>query len=265
MDPIQDYIQINKALWDEKTKHHVGSAFYDNDSFLKGASSLKEMEVGLLGDVKGKTILHLQCHFGQDTLSLARMGAKATGADFSGVAIETARELNSKLGLDAEFICTDIYDLPNKLGRQFDIVFTSYGTIGWLPDMERWAAVVSKYVKPGGFFLIVDFHPVMWMYNSDFSGVQYSYFNKEAIIETLTGTYADRDAAIRQQEIGWNHSLAEVFQNLIKRGLRIETFCEFDTSPFNCFQNMIEVSPGRFQIKGMEGKLPMVYAIKATK
>ncbi len=265
MDPIKDYLEINKALWDAKTKVHTTSDFYGMQGFLDGNTTLNDIELGLLGDVRGKKILHLQCHFGQDSLSLARMGAKVTGVDFSGEAIKKARELNEQLGLDAEFICTDIYTLPDTLDKQYDIVFTSYGTIGWLPDLQKWAAVVARYVKPGGFFLIADFHPVVWMFSNDFSHVAYSYFNKEAIVETLEGTYADRNADIKKMEIGWNHDLSEILQNLINASLTITAFREYETSPYNCFQNMVEVSPGKFQIKGMEGKLPMVYAIKATK
>jgi ubiquinone/menaquinone biosynthesis C-methylase UbiE len=261
----QDYIEINRALWDEKTKHHTGSAFYNMERFLAGNTSLNDIELELLGDVAGKTILHLQCHFGQDSLSLARMRAKVTGVDFSGEAINKAREINEQLGLDAEFICTDIYRLPELLDRDFDIVFTSYGTIGWLPDMKRWAEVVSGFIKPDGRFVFVEFHPVVWMFNNDFTSIAYSYFNKEAIVETLSGTYADRDAPIQLKEIGWNHDLSEVMQNLIDAGLQIRSFKELDSSPYNCFHNMVMVSPGKFQLKGLEGKIPLVYAIQATK
>lgn len=265
MDTLNNYLDVNRALWNEKTRHHVSSDFYGVAGFMAGKSSLNSIELDLLGDVSGKSVLHLQCHFGQDTLSLARMGAKCTGVDFSDEAINKAKELNDRLGLDARFICTDIYDLPNKLDGQFDIVYTSYGTIGWLPDLEKWAAVVSRYVKPGGFFLIVDFHPVMWMFSNDFSKVQYSYFNREAIVETLEGTYADRDADIKMKEIGWNHDMAEIIQNLLNAGLQLSTFKEYDYSPYNCFHNMVEDGPGTYQVSGMEGKLPMVYAIKASR
>ncbi|MES2704366.1 MAG: class I SAM-dependent methyltransferase [Bacteroidota bacterium] len=265
MEPVLDYLEINKALWNEKTRHHVESAFYNVEGFVKGETSLKPFELALLGDVRGKSILHLQCHFGQDTLSLARMGARTTGADFSEDAIAQAQELNEELGLSAEFICTDIYNLPQVLDKQYDIVFTSYGTVGWLPDMQRWAAVVARYVKPGGFFLIVDFHPVLWMYSNDFTHIQYSYFNKEAIVETLEGTYANKDADIKKTEVGWNHSLSEIMQALLDAGLHIKRFEEYDHSPYDCFQNMVETAPGQYNIAGKEGKLPMVYAIKAGK
>jgi 2-polyprenyl-3-methyl-5-hydroxy-6-metoxy-1,4-benzoquinol methylase len=263
MQPEKDYIVINRALWDEKTQYHVISPFYNMDAFLKGASSLKDIEVGLLGDVAGKTVLHLQCHFGQDSLSLARRGAKVTGVDFSGEAIKTAKELNEQLGLNAEFICTDIYELSQKLDKQFDIVYASYGVIGWLPDMQRWAQVVAQYIKPGGKFVFVEFHPVVWMFNSDFTGIQYSYFNKEAIVEVQDGTYADRSADIKKQEIGWNHDLAEVLQSLINAGLTISSFNEYDYSPHNCFVDTVEFAPGKFRIKGLEEKIPMLYSLVA--
>ncbi len=265
MEHPDDYIEINRALWDEKTQRHVSSAFYKMDSFLAGASSLNDIELGLLGDVKGKSILHLQCHFDQDSLSLARMGANVTAVDFSGEAIKKAEELNTQLGLNARFICSDVYELADKLEDQFDIVYTSYGVLGWLPDMKKWAGVVSRFLKPGGTFVLVEFHPVVWMFNNGFTDIQYAYFNKEAIVETLTGTYADRDAAIQKTEVGWNHDLSEVLQNLIDAGLRITTFQEFDYSPYNCFRNTVEVSPGRFQVNGLEGKIPMLYALAAVK
>lgn len=265
MSGVDNYIAINKALWNAKTAYHVKSEFYGMDAFMAGRNTLHAIELGLLGDVKGKRVLHLQCHFGQDSLSLARMGAKVTGVDFSDEAIKTARDLNQQLGLDATFVCSDIYSLPKVLEGQYDIVFTSYGTVGWLPDMARWAAVVAHYVKPGGMFVIADFHPVVWMFSNDFGRVEYSYFNKEAIVETLEGTYADRKADLKQTEIGWNHNMAEIMQSLMDAGLQIDAFREFDTSPCNCFANMVSLETGGYQIAGMEGKLPMVYALRAVK
>jgi SAM-dependent methyltransferase len=265
MADAHDYISINKALWDEKTRHHIVSGFYRMDEFLSGRSSLNEVELGLLGNVQGRSVLHLQCHFGQDTLSLSRMGAKATGVDFSEVAIAKARELNEQLGLDARFVCADIYDLPRLSAQQYDVVLASYGTIGWLPDMQRWAQVVAHSLKPGGIFVFVEFHPVVWMFDPEFQKISYSYFNKEAIVETNTGTYADRKADMQGTEIGWNHSLAEVMQGLMDHGLDIVSFHEYDHAPYNCFRDMVEVAPGRYAIKGLEDKLPMIYALKAKK
>ena len=267
MENQPNYIEINRALWDKKAKHHISSAFYnmDNGGFVNGETSLKEIELGLLGDVTGKSVLHLQCHFGQDTLSLARMGAITTGIDFSGESIKQAEQLNEQLGLNARFICSDIYELPKVLDEQFDIVFTTYGVIGWLPDMQRWANIVSRYLKPGGTFVFVEFHPVVWMMNYDFTTIGYSYFNREPIVEMASGSYAEREADIHQQEIGWNHDLGEVLQSLLNEKLTVKTFAEYDYSPYNCFKNMTEAEPGRYRVIGLEGKLPMAYSLTAVK
>jgi SAM-dependent methyltransferase len=160
---MKDYIQKNKVAWDEKTIHHYGSEFYDVPGFLQGKNSLNEIELSLLGNVAGKSILHLQCHFGQDTISLGRMGAKVTGTDLSENAIAKARELSTLANIPATFICCNIYDLPKYLTGQFDIVFSSYGTIMWLPDLEKWAGLIAQYLKPGGQFIFAEFHPVIWI------------------------------------------------------------------------------------------------------
>jgi ubiquinone/menaquinone biosynthesis C-methylase UbiE len=262
---MSNYIELNRKAWNQKTDYHVKSRFYDNEAFINGKSSLNAIELELLGDVSGKTILHLQCHFGQDTLSLQRLGGKATGVDFSDEAIAQAKTLAKQLELDAEFICCDLYELPNHLNKQFDIVFTSYGTVGWLPDLNRWAAVVAKFLKPGGKFVMVDFHPVVWMFDNNFTRVEYSYFNKEDIVETETGTYADRDAPIEATTVSWNHSLGEILGSLLQNGFSLQHFDEHDFAPYNCLNGMIEVSPGNFQIESHNGKLPLLYSIVATK
>jgi SAM-dependent methyltransferase len=265
MDAASNYVEINKKLWNERTGLHVGSAFYDMEAFLAGKSSLKQIELDLLGDVAGKSVLHLQCHFGQDTLSLARMGADVTGVDLSDRSICKATELSQQLGLPAKFICCDIYDLPQHLDREFDIVFTTYGTVGWLPDLSLWANLIARYLKPGGELIFADFHPVVWMFNSAFTEVEYSYFNKDAIVETEQGTYTDKSAPIALESVGWNHSLDEVLQNLLNAGLIINEFREYDYSPYDCFANMKEVAPGKYHITSLEGKLPLVYSIRAVK
>ena len=265
MAPFENYIEVNRKLWNERTKHHLNSAFYDMDGFVAGNSSLKEIELELLGDISGKSVLHLQCHFGQDTLSLCRMGTKATGVDLSDEAITTAQKLANDMGLDATFICCNVYDLPRHLNETFDIVFTTYGTIGWLPDLKPWASLINQYLNPRGQFIFAEFHPAVWMFDNDFSYVQYSYFNREPIIELEQGTYGDKQAPIRLESVGWNHSIDEVLQNLIDAGLNIRTFREYDYSPYNCLEKMLEIAPGKWQIKGMAGKLPLVYSLKATK
>ncbi|MCU4165650.1 class I SAM-dependent methyltransferase [Carboxylicivirga caseinilyticus] len=260
-----NYIEINKNLWNKKTEIHYESDFYDVKSFLKGRSSLNPIELNLLGDVKDKKILHLQCHFGQDTLSFARMGAKATGVDLSDKAIEKARQLNEAVGMDAIFIQSDIYQLSEVLDEQFDIVFTSYGTIGWLPDMDRWAQVINHFLKPGGQFLIVEFHPVVWMFSYDFTKVEYNYLKSDPIVEEEEGTYTNKDADIKETSVSWNHGMGEVVNALIHAGLTIADMHEYDYSPYDCFQNTVQIDDGKYQIKGLEGKLPLLYSVLAQK
>lgn len=265
MDFSKDYISINKQTWNNKTEVHVESEFYDNDNFLKGKSTLNSIELELLDNVEGKNILHLQCHFGQDSMSLARMNAKVTGVDLSDKAIEKAKEFAEKINSNTKFICSDIYDLPNILDEKFDIVFTSYGTIGWLPDLDKWAKVVSHFLKPNGKLVMADFHPVVWMYDNDFKDVFYNYFNVEPIIENETGTYADRNSNIEAKTITWNHPISELLNALISNNLVLNQFNEFDYSPYNCFNETEEFEPNKFRIKHFENKIPMVYSILATK
>jgi SAM-dependent methyltransferase len=260
-----NYIEINRQSWNGRVDAHLKSAFYDVAGFLNGQTSLNGIELNLLGDIRGKTVLHLQCHFGQDTISLARLGAEVTGVDLSDKAIESAAALAEKAEIAARFICCDIYDLPNHLTEQFDIVFTSYGTIGWLPDLDKWAKIVSRFLKPNGTFLFVEFHPVVWMFDDDFEKIGYNYFNTGAIIETETGSYADRNADLSNEYVMWNHGMGEVVNSLIKNDLNIQSLDEFDYSPYNCFKETIEISPKKYRIKHLDNKIPMVYAIKAKK
>jgi len=265
MNSKKNYIEINKESWNAKTDFHLKSEFYDLEGFLKGNTSLNEIELNLLGDIKGKSILHLQCHFGQDSISLSRLEAEVTGIDLSDKAIDAAKELSNKTKNDITFICCDIYDLPNHLDKQFDIVFTSYGTIGWLPDLDKWGKIISRYLKPNGKFIFAEFHPVVWMFDDNFDKIGYSYFNSGAIVETETGTYADVEADITQEYVMWNHPISEVLNSLISNEIEINLFEEFDYSPYNCFKHTIEFEPKKFRIKHLENKIPMVYSIVGTK
>nr|WP_319509742.1 class I SAM-dependent methyltransferase [uncultured Draconibacterium sp.] len=260
-----DYININKKLWNAKTDIHYQSDFYAVDDFLKGKDSLNPIELELLGNIEGKNILHLQCHFGQDTISLARHGAKVTGVDFSEKAIEKARQLNEQLGTDARFIQSDVYKLPEILDEKFDIVYTSYGVIGWLPDMKKWAALIEHFLKPGGQLVFVEFHPIVWMFSYDFKRVEFDYMESEAIVEELEGTYTNKDAAIKEKSVCWNHGLSTVIDSLIKAGLTLTDFREYNYSPYDCLDNLIEVEKGKYKVKGLENKFPLVYSLVAVK
>ena len=265
MNSEQNYIEINRQSWNTKTEVHLQSEFYDLEGFVNGKTSLNEIELNLLGNINGKTILHLQCHFGQDTISLSRLGATVTGVDLSDKAIESAKQIAAKTGSNATFICCDIYDLPNHLAQPFDIVFTSYGTIGWLPDLDKWAKIVSQFLKPNGQFVFVEFHPVVWMFDDNFDKIGYRYFNSGAIIETESGTYADKNAPITQEYVMWNHGLSEVINSLLNNGLQLQQLNEYDYSPYNCFNKTIEFEPKKYRIEHLENKIPMVYAVVAKK
>lgn len=258
-----DYIQKNRTSWNQRTAYHIQSDFYDLKGFIQGKSSLNEIETRLLGDIRGKSLLHLQCHFGQDTLSLARLGAVPTGVDLSDRAIEEAQKLNEQLGLKARFICCDLYELPENLDERFDIVFTTYGTIGWLPDLDRWAKIVRRFLKPGGTFLMAEFHPVVWMFDDDFAEVKYRYFKSDPIVEITNGTYADRDAPIQLESVSWNHGLSEVVGSLLANGLQIIDFQEYDYSPYDCFNHTEKLAENKYRIKHLGNKIPMVYSLKA--
>ncbi len=260
-----EYFEANKKLWNQRVAAHLSSEFYDVPSFKAGKTSLNEIELKALGDVRGKTLLHLQCHFGMDTISLAREGAAVTGVDFSEEAIKAARTLAKDVNVDAGFICSDIYNLRETLNQKYDIVFTSYGVIGWLPDLNKWAEQISYFLKPGGIFFIAEFHPVLWMMDDNFSHLKYSYFNDE-VIETISqGSYASTKAGISFKEYGWNHSFEDVFESLLAHKLQITEFKEYSYSPYDCFNNTVKGDDGMFRIKGLENKLPMVYSLKAIK
>lgn len=265
MNTEQNYIAINRQSWNNRTETHLQSEFYDMDGFLKGNTSLNDIELNILGDVRGKSILHLQCHFGQDSISLSRLGADVTGIDLSDKAIDNARQIAQQTHTDTTFICCDIYDLPDHLDQKFDIVYTSYGTIGWLPDLDKWAKVISKFLKTGGKFVFVEFHPVVWMFDDDFEKIGYRYFNSGPIIESENGTYADKKADIRQDYVCWNHGLGEVLSSLISNNLELRSFQEYDYSPYDCFNKTTEFEPRKYRITHLEDKIPMVYSLVAEK
>ena len=276
---VNKYFEANKHLWNQRTAVHKDSEFYDLAGFKAGTNVLTPIELNEIGDVKGRSLLHLQCHFGMDTMSFSRMGAKCVGVDLSDEAIKLAREINDELKLNAKFICCNVYDLLVEIqggskappleglgkAEQFDIVFTSYGTIGWLPDLDPWAKVIAEKLKPGGFFYMAEFHPVVWMFDDEFTHIKYYYDNREVIVTENEGTYTDRNADIKGKEYSWNHSISEVLNALINSGLKIEFFNEHMYSPYPCFRNIVETEKGKWQIRGMESKVPMVYSLSARK
>ena len=268
MENTKKYFDANRQMWDEKTPVHEKSAFYDVATFKHTHNSLQAIEQKEIGNVQGKSLLHLQCHFGMDTLSWAKKGAAATGVDFSQEAINLASSLSNELNIPAKFICSNVLELEGKINEQFDIVYSSYGVICWLPDLDLWAKTIAQYLKPGGFFYMVETHPFIISYDLDNYQVIYSYFNPHIPDEeTVEGTYADLTAPLKHTEYTWGHSISEVVNSLINNGLQINFLNEFPYHSYNCFPNMEETAPnsGLWQIKNWGSKVPHLFSIKATR
>lgn len=261
----QEYFEVNKATWNEKVKVHSKSEMYGLESFKKGKSSLMQYEVKALGDVKGKSLLHLQCHFGQDTLSWNRLGAKCVGVDISNEGIKLAQQLNEELHLDAEFVCCNVLETSKYVKDKFDIVFTSYGTIGWLPDLKPWAKMISERLKKGGAFYMVDFHPIVWMFDY-LDGkpiMKHGYMQDEVIYDEYEGTYANQSSKMISKEYGWNHGLGAVVTALTEAGLHIDYLKEYDESPYNVLPDLVETNSGMYETK--DKLYPLIFEIKAAK
>jgi SAM-dependent methyltransferase len=224
---MDNYRQANRNMWDEFALIHASSNFYGVEEFKRGCSSLDSLVLSEMGEVVSKSFLHLQCHFGLDTLSWAREGAQVTGMDFSSEGIRIARGLAEELNIPARFICCDLYDLPEHLDETFDRVYTSYGVLCWLPDIPRWAQIVGHFLKPGGVFYIAEFHPFSNMFKNDGDETSlemaYPYFNTEPLEFPVDGSYADPQAKIEQKvEYEWSPRMGEIITGLIDAGLRIE-------------------------------------------
>ena len=269
---VNEYIEANRKHWNEVAPIHTGAISYDVPGFKEGKSSLNSVELDELGDVQGKTLLHLQCQFGLDTLCWAREGAVVTGVDFSESAIDQARELAEECGIASRFLVSDVYDLPDNLDGQFDIVFTSYGVLWWLPDVTRWAQIASSFVRPGGTFYIAEFHPFAHIFDDapdvDDLHVKYPYFNPGPPLRfDLEHAYAYAGPAVKLQNgetYRWQHPVGEVLTALVDAGLRIEFLHEY---PFglNFLPFMERVEGWMFRLTKHDGSVPLVYSIRATK
>ena len=278
---MDEYIKGNRDLWNEITPIHARSDFYDVEGFKNGKSSmLYPVELEEMGDVTGKSLLHLQCHFGMDTLSWARLGAKVTGVDFSDKAIELARSLSHELEIEADFICSDIYKLPDVLDEKFDIVYTSAGVLCWLPDLKQWAEIISHFLQPVGFFYILEGHPFSCVFDDSLDGkelkVRYSYFHTpepakwepqcdytSPVKGSIKWIDNDPDAVVTHGSYEWTHSLGDIINSLISAGLRIEFLNEFPFIFYKCFPFMEQDDDGGWRIKG--DKIPLVFTLKASK
>ena len=269
---MDQYLAANRELWDTLTPIHLRAGSYDVEGFKQGKCSLKPLEIEEVGDVAGKTLLHLQCHFGLDTLSWARLGAIVTGADFSEKAIAAARALVAETGIAAEFICCDIYDLPSRLSKQFDVVFTSAGVLHWLPDKEAWGQVVGRFVKPGGIFYIREFHPFAYMFDDAPDAaeprVKLPYFKTPEPLRFEGGsTYAGPETFESRTSYEWPFALSDVLNSLINAGLTIEFVHEFPYTTNKSHAFLVREEGGSWGTWRHRQKpdLPLMFSIRASK
>lgn len=265
---MDEFSRSNRNLWNEWAHVNAASDLYRLEEFKAGEIKLSDLERGEVGDVDGKSLLHLQCHFGMDTLSWARLGAQVTGVDFSDHAIAMADRLAKEMNIPARFVCSDIYALDEVLQEQFDIVFTSYGVLGWLSDIPRWAKIAADRVKPDGFFYIAEFHPFAMVLDDEASSyrLRYPYFEKEVMAFDVQGSYADRNAKVATKvEYGWNHTLGEIVTSLVDAGLTIEFLHEF---PFSVYEQLPYLKPdgmGLWQQADQPAMMPLMFSLKAWK
>jgi SAM-dependent methyltransferase len=269
---MTDYLESNRALWNAMVQGQLDSDHHrDVATFRAGGLTLRSIEREALGDVRGSTLLHLQCNMGSDTLSWARLGARVTGADVSDAAIAQAHALAVETGVSARFLRSDLYELPDMLNEQFDIVFASYGALCWLPDLTRWAAIVARYLRPGGIFLLVEMHPcVMLLESVGADGlsfrVQGSYFHTaEPEAEEVRGLPAAVAASAPQSVYIWRYSLGDVVTALVQAGLRIERLSEFPLAHYQQFPCLVRGDDGWWRWPNSANTLPMLFAVTATK
>jgi 2-polyprenyl-3-methyl-5-hydroxy-6-metoxy-1,4-benzoquinol methylase len=267
---MDEHTDTNRQVWDAWTGLHETSEFYDLPGFRAGKSSLRPIERAELTDVAGRTLLHLQCHFGLDTLSWARQGAIATGVDFSPPAIELARSLSAELAIPATFVCAAIEDLPQALQGQFEIVFSSYGVLPWIRDLAGWARTIAHFLRPGGILYLVDDHPLMRSLSVTDAGVlavtgEY-FFSEQPERIAARGSYAAPPAAdtpLREWYV-WNHSLGEILNSLIAAGLSIEFFHEFPFAMRAKFPGMERQENGVWR-RTQPPVFPLLFSLQARK
>ena len=267
---MDEYLKTNQETWDTWTRYHLGSKFYDIEGFKAGTTTLDPIVLAGPGDVTGKSLLHLQCHFGLDTLKWARRGAIVTGINFSEEGIKAARALAAEVRIPANFIQCDLYNLPQHLTGQFDVVFTSHGVLSWLPDLERWAQVIAHFLKPSGIFYIVEVHPVALLFDENRKDAElrllYPYFQGAEPLRTeQNGCYAVPDAPIRSVTYDWIHTMAEIIGSLLRAGLRITAFEEYPFVAWAVFPWMERGAERYWQLPDGNKSIPLMFSLKATK
>jgi SAM-dependent methyltransferase len=268
-----DYLRINLANWNSRVPHHeIG---YDLEAHIDPAhlSQVVTFDLPLLGDVGGLDAVHLQCHIGTDTVSLAKLGARMTGLDFSEPALEVARRLAADCGHDIDYVCSDVYGAVETLGRErFDLVYTGIGALCWLPDVRRWAQVVAQLLRPGGRLFIREGHPMLWSLcdprPDQMLVVEYPYFEVDGgTTFRETTTYVDHEGELEAPDIvHFNHGLGEIFNALWDAGMEITGFVEHDSVPWNAFEDeMVADERGEYRLRDQPSRLAASYTLQARK
>jgi SAM-dependent methyltransferase len=259
----------NRHRWDESVPFHLQSPLYDMAAFRRGRNTITSIEREEAGSVRGRSLLHLQCHFGQDTISWARLGAHVTGVDFSPSAIAAARQLAEEVGTPARFVESNVYELPRHLRGRFDVVYTGRGALIWLPDLERWAKVVARYLRPGGRFVMLDDHPISDICRSGPGArrleLERSYFSRAPLRWVGDGTYATSARLRHRVSYEWTHPLGDLLSALIRAGLRIERVREFPYSYWHKFPFLRQRADGYWALRSRGAQIPLMYSVRARR
>jgi SAM-dependent methyltransferase len=272
----EDYRRVNRALWDERGPAHAASPDYNVRRFVDDPTFLSDVvrfDLPLLGAVNGLDGVHLQCHIGTDTVSLARLGARMTGLDFSASSLTEARALADAVASDVRFVEAEVYDAVDVLGRErFDLVYTGVGALGWLPDIRRWGAVVGDLLRPGGRLFMREGHPVLWALadprEDRLLALEHPYFERaEPTVWEGEGTYVETDVEFTQtRSMEWNHGLAEIVTALLDAGLTLTGLVEHDSVPWNALPGQMERIPGgEWRLIDRPWRLPHTYTLQAVK
>ncbi|SDH31511.1 class I SAM-dependent methyltransferase [Nonomuraea jiangxiensis] len=259
-----DYLPVNRANWNARVPIHVGSDFYDVAGFKAGRNPLRPFELAEVGDVAGRRLAHLQCHFGLDTLSWARLGAEVTGLDFSDAAIAQARAIAAECGIPARFVTADVHDAVEALGRTYDIVYTGLGALVWLPDLTRWAETVAALLAPGGFLYLAEFHPFAdIMDDATGTTVTYDYFDRGPHVWEEPHTYTGEGVLEHQTSVQFQHGLGEVVSAVAAAGLRVEFVHEHDRTYFQRFGTLV-ADGAEHRLPEGAPRIPLMYSLRAS-
>jgi SAM-dependent methyltransferase len=269
---IDQLTEANRRNWDERVAVHRAdrTGFYSVAEFRRGEDVLGPVEAAEIGDVAGRRLLHLQCHFGLDTLSLARRGAQVTGVDFAPPAIAAARELAAEAGIAARFVECNVYDARAAVAGSFDIVYVTWGAIGWLDDIRRWTAVVAAFLAPGGFLYLAESHPFAMMLQAEgerlFSHFPWRSAPDEPIVEDSPKTYTgDETVFTHTKAYCWNHAFSDILGGLIDHGLRIDFLHEHEAAPWQIYPNAVQGEDGMFRLPTGSPRVPLAFSLKASK